>query len=153
MNKKLKKLPEFKNEDEERQFWATHDSTEYLDWSNAEVLREPLVPREAASGLLQLHIPIPAEKRLSSLAAKNTFQKKPSPANTFLKASNANVPTRERNPCHFLHPSLNPENHVNQWSIVDPIAEGPPWRVQTCLTQSVCAEWARHFRTHKFASS
>ncbi|HEY3875841.1 MAG TPA: CopG family antitoxin, partial [Candidatus Kapabacteria bacterium] len=37
MNKKLKKLPEFKNEDEERQFWATHDSTEFLDWSKADV--------------------------------------------------------------------------------------------------------------------
>jgi CopG antitoxin of type II toxin-antitoxin system len=27
-----KKLPEFKNEDEERNFWATADATEYLDW-------------------------------------------------------------------------------------------------------------------------
>lgn len=30
-----KPLPEFKNEDEERQFWAEHDSTEFLDWSQA----------------------------------------------------------------------------------------------------------------------
>ena len=28
-------LPEFKNEDEEREFWASHDSTECLDWSKA----------------------------------------------------------------------------------------------------------------------
>lgn len=28
--KKLKKLPKFKNEDEERDFWATHDSTDYF---------------------------------------------------------------------------------------------------------------------------
>lgn len=28
-----KKLPKFKNEDEEREFWATHDSTEYINWS------------------------------------------------------------------------------------------------------------------------
>lgn len=33
--KKFKKIPEFKNEDEEREFWATHDSTEYIDWSKA----------------------------------------------------------------------------------------------------------------------
>ncbi len=33
--KKLKKIPNFKNEDEERDFWATHDSTEYIDWSKA----------------------------------------------------------------------------------------------------------------------
>ena len=31
-----KRIPAFKNEDEERDFWATHDSTEYLDWSKAQ---------------------------------------------------------------------------------------------------------------------
>lgn len=31
-----KQIPEFENEDEEREFWATHDSTEYLDWDKAE---------------------------------------------------------------------------------------------------------------------
>ncbi|MBI3955149.1 BrnA antitoxin family protein [Candidatus Gottesmanbacteria bacterium] len=30
-NKKIKQIPEFKNEDEEREFWATHDLTDYLD--------------------------------------------------------------------------------------------------------------------------
>lgn len=30
-----KQIPEFKTEDEEREFWAAHDSTEYLDWSKA----------------------------------------------------------------------------------------------------------------------
>ena len=30
-----KQIPSFKNEDEEREFWATHDSTEFLDWSRA----------------------------------------------------------------------------------------------------------------------
>ena len=35
MNKRFKKLPKFKNEDEERDFWATHDSTDYFDWSKA----------------------------------------------------------------------------------------------------------------------
>ncbi|OGF98668.1 hypothetical protein A3D78_02860 [Candidatus Gottesmanbacteria bacterium RIFCSPHIGHO2_02_FULL_39_14] len=33
--KKFKEIPDFKNEDEERNFWATHDSTEYIDWSKA----------------------------------------------------------------------------------------------------------------------
>lgn len=33
--KKLKKIPQFKNEDEERNFWATHDSSDYFDWSKA----------------------------------------------------------------------------------------------------------------------
>ncbi len=31
-----KRIPDFKNEDEERQFWATHDSTEYINWTQAE---------------------------------------------------------------------------------------------------------------------
>lgn len=31
-----KRIPEFQNEDEERQFWKTHDSTEYLNWREAE---------------------------------------------------------------------------------------------------------------------
>ena len=35
--KKLKQIPKFKNEDEEREFWATHDSTEYMDWSKAKL--------------------------------------------------------------------------------------------------------------------
>lgn len=31
-----KKIPLFKTEDEERMFWARHDSTEHIDWSKAE---------------------------------------------------------------------------------------------------------------------
>lgn len=34
--KKLKKIPLFKNEDEERDFWDTHDVTDYFDMSKAE---------------------------------------------------------------------------------------------------------------------
>ena len=30
-----KQIPAFKNEDEEREFWATHDSTEYINWNQA----------------------------------------------------------------------------------------------------------------------
>lgn len=32
-SKKLKPIPRFKNENEEREFWATHDTTEYFDTS------------------------------------------------------------------------------------------------------------------------
>lgn len=32
MKKKIvKKMPRFKNEDQEREFWATHDFTDYID--------------------------------------------------------------------------------------------------------------------------
>ena len=30
-----KKIPKFKNEDEERDFWGKVDSSEYLDWNDA----------------------------------------------------------------------------------------------------------------------
>ena len=33
--KSLKPIPTFESEDEEREFWATHDSTEHVDWSRA----------------------------------------------------------------------------------------------------------------------
>ncbi|MBK9333802.1 MAG: BrnA antitoxin family protein [Ignavibacteria bacterium] len=35
-SKKFKAIPEFKNEDEEREFWAKEDSTKYIDWSAAQ---------------------------------------------------------------------------------------------------------------------
>ncbi len=31
----MKKIPNFKNEETERKFWEAHDSTEYIDWSQA----------------------------------------------------------------------------------------------------------------------
>ena len=34
MAKKLKPILKFNNEDEERNFWAKVDSTEYFDWDN-----------------------------------------------------------------------------------------------------------------------
>jgi predicted DNA binding CopG/RHH family protein len=36
MNKQLKTIPQFSNEEEERVFWESHDSTDYLDWSHAQ---------------------------------------------------------------------------------------------------------------------
>ena len=33
--KTLKKLPKFKSEANEREFWLSHDSADYLDWSKA----------------------------------------------------------------------------------------------------------------------
>ena len=30
------KIPKFRNEDEEREFWSGHDSTDFIDWSSSE---------------------------------------------------------------------------------------------------------------------
>lgn len=43
--KKLKQIPVFKNEDEERDFWATHDLTDYFDMSKAQLVRFPNLKR------------------------------------------------------------------------------------------------------------
>ena len=32
---KIKPIPNFASEDEERDFWANHDSTEFVDWTSA----------------------------------------------------------------------------------------------------------------------
>ncbi|MFZ2152796.1 MAG: BrnA antitoxin family protein [Microgenomates group bacterium] len=33
MRNKIKQIPKFKNEDQERDFWATHDATDFFDES------------------------------------------------------------------------------------------------------------------------
>lgn len=35
MNKRLKPIPSFATEAEERAFWESHDSSDYVDWSTA----------------------------------------------------------------------------------------------------------------------
>jgi len=32
----MKKIPNFKNEDQERDFWKNADSSEYIDWKKQE---------------------------------------------------------------------------------------------------------------------
>lgn len=41
MRTKLKRIPEFKSEKQEREFWQKVDSTEYVDYSRMESVRFP----------------------------------------------------------------------------------------------------------------
>ncbi len=41
MSKKLKEMPVLKNEEEEREFWAENDSTDYVDWNQADSIILP----------------------------------------------------------------------------------------------------------------
>jgi predicted DNA binding CopG/RHH family protein len=41
MVKKLKAIPHFKSEAEERRFWETHDTSDYVDWTKAERVTFP----------------------------------------------------------------------------------------------------------------
>ena len=41
MSKKNRSVPQFKSEDEERDFWSENDSSDYVDWKKAQVIRFP----------------------------------------------------------------------------------------------------------------
>lgn len=65
-NKKFKRLPKFRNEDAEREFWATHDSTDYIDWDKAEEVIFPnLKPTTKA---ISLRLPEYLLARIKQLA-------------------------------------------------------------------------------------
>jgi len=36
-----KDIPTFDSEEQEREFWATHDSTDYIEWDKAEQITMP----------------------------------------------------------------------------------------------------------------
>lgn len=56
MAKKLKPISHFVDDAEERRFWESHDSTEYVDWAKAEPVRLPnLKPTTTA---ISLRLPI-----------------------------------------------------------------------------------------------
>ena len=64
----LKKIPSFKNEDEEREFWTTHDSTEYVDWSKAQKAIFPNLKPSTES--ISLRLPSFLLARIKQLANK-----------------------------------------------------------------------------------
>lgn len=58
MNKQPKPIPHFTTEAEEREFWETHDSTDYVDWKKAKsVVLPSLKPTTQSISLrLPLHL-------------------------------------------------------------------------------------------------
>ena len=69
MNSNRKPLPQFSSEDEEREFWATHDSTEYVDWSKAE--KNPTFPRlKPSTRTVSIRLPESLIAELKTLANK-----------------------------------------------------------------------------------
>jgi predicted DNA binding CopG/RHH family protein len=68
MNKRLKPIPKFRNEAEERAFWQAHDSTDYVDWSTAQRMRFPnLKPSTKA---ISLRLPVSLLDRIKIEANK-----------------------------------------------------------------------------------
>jgi len=64
----LKKVPKFKSEKEELEFWSTHDSTEYVDYSKAkQVLFPNLKP---STRVISIRLPDSLLEHLKLLANK-----------------------------------------------------------------------------------
>ncbi len=55
-SKKLKALPAFTSEAEERAFWERHDSSDYLDWGQAKRVRFPNLKPTTTS--ISLRLPV-----------------------------------------------------------------------------------------------
>ena len=69
MSSKRESIPQFSNEDEEREFWATHDSTEYIDWSRAE--KDPSFSRlKPSTRTISIRLPESLIAALKMLANK-----------------------------------------------------------------------------------
>ncbi|MBN1409118.1 MAG: BrnA antitoxin family protein [Calditrichaceae bacterium] len=68
MKKPLKDIPNFKNEDEEREFWANADSSEFIDWNEGEVVSFPKL--KPSTKTISLRIPESMLEELRVLANK-----------------------------------------------------------------------------------
>ena len=67
-NTKLKPVPKFQSEDEEREFWATHDSTQFIDWQAAGRHRFPNLKPTLRT--ISLRLPVYMIEDLKALANK-----------------------------------------------------------------------------------
>lgn len=67
-NKKMKQIPRFKNENEEREFWATHDLTDYID--QFEEVKMDLSQLKPSTRPITIRLPDSLLKDLKTLANK-----------------------------------------------------------------------------------
>ena len=71
MKKKVKPVPKFRNEQDEREFWSTHDTTEYFDFSKSSRVQIEFDPGiEAPVKSISLRLPREMLNQLKVLANK-----------------------------------------------------------------------------------
>ena len=63
-----KAVPKFRTEDAERKFWASHNSTDYIDWRKGK--RVTLPNLNPSSQTISIRLPKPMLERLKILANK-----------------------------------------------------------------------------------
>ena len=66
--KKLKKIPKFNKEDQEREFWSKSDSTDYIDWSKAKRVTFPKL--KPSTKTISIRLPEHLIEELKTLANK-----------------------------------------------------------------------------------
>lgn len=66
MKRQPKNIPHFKTEAQERRFWQTHDSTQYVDYARAERWRFPNLKLTSKS--ITLRLPLTLIDRLKLMA-------------------------------------------------------------------------------------
>ena len=68
MARALKRVPKFRSEAEERRFWETHDSADYVDWAKAERIQLPNLKPSTTS--ISLRLPVGLLERIKIAANK-----------------------------------------------------------------------------------
>src|SRR6059058_2109261 len=63
-----KPIPRFRSERAEREFWETHDTTDYVDWSQGRIIRFPNL--KPSTTTISLRLPTPLLADLKALANK-----------------------------------------------------------------------------------
>ena len=68
MTEKRKPIPNFKGEAEERVFWETHDSSDYIDWGKAE--RARFANLKPSTKSISLRLPVDLLEQIKITANK-----------------------------------------------------------------------------------
>ncbi|HET6630212.1 MAG TPA: BrnA antitoxin family protein [Woeseiaceae bacterium] len=68
MSKRQKTIPEFKSEAEERAFWETHDSADYVNWQGAAAVRFPNL--KPSTKTISIRLPVSLLERIKVEANK-----------------------------------------------------------------------------------
>ncbi len=68
MDKKRRPIPDFGSEAEERAFWETHDSADYIDWGKAE--RARFASLKPSTKAISLRLPVDLLERIKIAANK-----------------------------------------------------------------------------------
>ncbi len=68
VKQRMRKVPKFETEDQERDFWASHDSADFVDWRRAERVKLPNL--RPTTRTISIRLPESMIERLKVLANK-----------------------------------------------------------------------------------